>query len=146
LIRTPFSRCEYRRDLTCMSSKTQSHDVVCGFREAKMESSGAEGGISPRRFKGFFLKNKTEWLLSFKHLHYTNRFTLFTTYQGLPHRLTVFADNFMVPGNLSTIFHDTHTPVTWFNECLNINHTFIESPRKALGKSSLFRPCPFSCI
>jgi len=27
-----------------MSSKTRSHGVVCGFREAKMESSACEGG------------------------------------------------------------------------------------------------------
>jgi len=40
-----------------MSSKTRSHDVVCGFREAKVESSGGEGGISPRRHEGCFLKN-----------------------------------------------------------------------------------------
>ena len=39
LIRTPFLRCEYKKVLTCMSSKTRSRDTVCGFREAKMESS-----------------------------------------------------------------------------------------------------------
>ena len=42
LRRTPFSGWEYRRVLTCMSSKTRSHDVVCGFCEAKMESSLGE--------------------------------------------------------------------------------------------------------
>jgi hypothetical protein len=30
--------------LTCVSSKTGSQDVVRGFREAKMESSGGGGG------------------------------------------------------------------------------------------------------
>ena len=32
-----------------MSSKTRSHDAVCGFREAKIDSLGGEGGMSPRR-------------------------------------------------------------------------------------------------
>ena len=59
--RTPFSGGEYRRGLTCMSSRTRSHDVVFRFREAKIESSKAEGGISPKRREGLFLKNGTKW-------------------------------------------------------------------------------------
>ena len=43
-----------------MSSKTRSHDVVSGFREAKIEGSGGEGGISPRRSEGCCLKNETK--------------------------------------------------------------------------------------
>ena len=38
LIRTSFLWCEYRRVLTCVSSKTRSHDVVGASGEAKMES------------------------------------------------------------------------------------------------------------
>ena len=79
----------------------------------------------------------------FKHLHYMSRFTVpIDTCQGLPHGLTVLADNFMVPGSLYTVFQYVHAPVTWFNQCLNIDHSFIESPGNTLGKSSLFWPCP----
>ena len=42
LIRTSFLGCEYRRMLTCVSSKTRSHDVVGASGEAKMESSQGE--------------------------------------------------------------------------------------------------------
>ena len=39
LMRTSFLGSEYRRALTCMSSKTRSHDVVCGFGETMMKTS-----------------------------------------------------------------------------------------------------------
>jgi hypothetical protein len=38
-MRISFLWFEYRRILTCMSSETQSHDVVGGFCEAKREIS-----------------------------------------------------------------------------------------------------------
>lgn len=43
IARIPFLGWEYRRILTCVSSKTRSHDVVGVSREAKMESSQGEG-------------------------------------------------------------------------------------------------------
>ena len=43
LIRTPFLRCECRRVLTCMSSKTGSYDIVGVFYEVKMKNSANEG-------------------------------------------------------------------------------------------------------
>ena len=41
-----------------MSRKKRSHDVVCGFREPKMESSAGEGGGISKATRGLFLE---EW-------------------------------------------------------------------------------------
>jgi len=46
LTRTSSTGCECRRDLTCVSSKRGSHDVVAESGEAKMEACEAkEAGI-----------------------------------------------------------------------------------------------------
>ena len=42
-----------------MSSKTRSHDVVCGFREAKMESSAGEGGGISKASRGLIALYQT---------------------------------------------------------------------------------------
>ena len=62
-IRTPLLKCEYRRVLNCMSRETGAHDIVCGFREVRMESSVGEGGNISKAARGLCMfKRSPEWL------------------------------------------------------------------------------------
>ena len=54
LIRTSFLWCEYRRVLTCVSSKTRSHDVVGASGEAKMESLEVGGHLLALTLYSFY--------------------------------------------------------------------------------------------
>lgn len=57
-LKIPASGCrdlQYRGTLNRMSSGTQSHDAICGFREAKMESLQGEGRNLPISINTIFL-------------------------------------------------------------------------------------------